>query len=136
MDCACDEWPATVQTSDFVRARKPWKCSECYREIARGEHYQKWSTLFEGSWSREEVCADCARVSDALHAALRIHNAKARAERDAAYRERRQPTVEEVCDCWCWGELWEHVAEFCREVLGYDPAGTLELSSVEQKEKR
>lgn len=64
------------------RARKPYKCCECYEPIAVGELYQCASGKWEGEMFSERTCAECAEIRAAF-----------------------------ACGGWIFGELWESVRE-------------------------
>jgi hypothetical protein len=78
-----------VQVTSLRKAIKPWRCVECCRDIARGEMYEEWKTLFDGYWEINRTCVECAEVRAQLLA------------------------MPEVCDCFCFGELHEMLAEVC-----------------------
>jgi len=59
MNCDCDYEPSTVWASKMVRAKKPWRCTECNGTIPVGETYERIGSLFDGSWSTFRLCGDC-----------------------------------------------------------------------------
>lgn len=132
-ECVCES--AEVQTVSTVKARKPWQCCECRSVIQIGESHTHYKTLFDGYWSSDRMCETCRTVSEAFSKALRTYNETVRAAWEAFYRRSHFvvyagntapppapiPSQYEVCDCWCFGELWEHVAEYCEAALGYHP---------------
>ena len=103
--CSCDV--DTGSADDFwsetwPKARKPHPCSECDGGIARGERYQRVSGKWDGRMYSYATCALCHAYSDALR------QAEQAADPDCAFAYEK-------------GALWECIAEFCSEVLGYDP---------------
>lgn len=50
----CDVWEEKIGV-----ARKPQRCSECGREIAKGERYKRIGMLYEGSWDTSRECEHC-----------------------------------------------------------------------------
>jgi|SRR5579863_434117 len=50
-----------------VRARKPHRCCECGRLIAKGELHQLCNMLCEGEWSAERTCLVCAEIRKAFY---------------------------------------------------------------------
>lgn len=55
-----------VYHQDTVKARKPHKCNECGREIAKGETYRRTAGLYDGSWTINKVCAHCTVAAEWL----------------------------------------------------------------------
>ena len=47
------------------KARKTHKCTECFREIVKGEVYRECSGMCDGYFSRYKICSDCASLLDA-----------------------------------------------------------------------
>jgi hypothetical protein len=84
--CSSDYNPPSVFNQKDVKARKPHKCSECYRVIAIGETYRNVFGVWDGSSETFFWCAHC----------------------DAA-----QSIVEAATDCHCYlfGALWEDFRE-------------------------
>jgi hypothetical protein len=85
--CYCDDYyPPTVFREKNVKARKPHKCSECYRVITVGETYRSVFGVWEGNAQTFHWCAHC----------------------DAA-----QTVVAAVTDCRCYsfGGLWDDFHE-------------------------
>lgn len=126
----CDCEPAEVCVREYPRAKKTWQCCECGEAINIGEQYTLFSVLYDGSWSRERMCATCDVWETAFHAAIRAHNVRVR-EQPLNHSARSYigspppafvgPRLEYVCDCWCFGEMWSMIGEFCREALDYEP---------------
>jgi len=46
----------------FPKARKPHKCYECGREIAKGSEYEKYTGVFDGSFFEHKTCMDCRNI--------------------------------------------------------------------------
>lgn len=47
-------------------ARKPHRCGECGRDIAKGERYHSGGGLMEGSWCTFKTCEHCRAAADWL----------------------------------------------------------------------
>lgn len=62
----------TVSTSKMVKARKPHECDECSKIIQPGEIYECCTSLFDGEWSRMNVCAICSEISIAFSCEGRV----------------------------------------------------------------
>lgn len=58
--------PAELCLSDIVKARKPHKCEECGEVIPVGAKYERNKWLFDGEWSRMDVCLICAEIGQAF----------------------------------------------------------------------
>jgi hypothetical protein len=100
--CYCpDEGSSEFYSRTHPRARKAHRCEECRRVILPGERYARHSQKWEGDVSSWPTCAQCDAWSSAFARASRI-----------------------VCGCsgHVVGEMWEQIAEFAREHLGYDPS--------------
>jgi DnaJ-class molecular chaperone len=54
----------TVSDSKIVKARKPHTCEECNGVIKPGDQYERTSMLYEGEWSRTNVCLICAEIGN------------------------------------------------------------------------
>ena len=59
----CDVWEVTQP-----RARVEHECTECHRQIDRGEPYLRIGALFEGQWDTMRVCQHCQVGADWLTA--------------------------------------------------------------------
>ena len=57
---------ATVQASEWRRARKAHDCCSCKEGIRPGELYHYTSQLFDGSWDSWKHCARCYAICKAL----------------------------------------------------------------------
>lgn len=98
--CYCsDEYPEFANTA-VVKARKPHRCEECGEIIPIGERYERTAGKFEGQMFTTCVCVGCAAWGHAFAQVTRL-----------------------VCGCsgWILGEMWNGIAEFAREHLGFDP---------------
>lgn len=60
-----DDAPAFYASTERT-ARKAHKCSECRREIARGERYQHVAAKWDGVLDTIKTCAHCAVVQSWL----------------------------------------------------------------------
>jgi len=89
----------TFQRS-FPRTRRH-RCEECGCDIKRGERHARVSGKYEGDLFTYRLCLDCDSWSDAF---LREHF--------KAAGESCHPEI---------GTLWQSIAEFTSEYLGYDP---------------
>jgi hypothetical protein len=83
----------------YPRSRKARACVECDAEILPGIRYARHTQKWEGEVRSTSFCVDC----DAWASALSSAQIKA-------------------CGCsgWLYGGLWDAVAEFTDEHLGYD----------------
>jgi hypothetical protein len=61
-----DDDPATLSLSDIVKARKPHKCEECGGQILAGQKYERNKWLYDGEWSRMDICLLCAEIGAAF----------------------------------------------------------------------
>jgi hypothetical protein len=50
----------------IVKARKPHKCCECYREIAAGSEYECITGKCDGYIDRYKTCLDCMNIRRGL----------------------------------------------------------------------
>lgn len=68
-ECYCDfdERP-DVYAATTRKARTPHRCDECLSLIARGERYERASSLYEGSWSVMRTCCRCLDVREYVQA--------------------------------------------------------------------
>ena len=57
----CDVW-----NEGDKKARKPHVCSECRREIAKGETYRRIDALYDGHWTTSRQCQHCRVGADWL----------------------------------------------------------------------
>lgn len=69
------EYPEAIIRA-LPRARKPHRCCECRREIAKGETYERTSGIWGGEPHRYKTCIPCADL---------------RSDLDKERRERRDP---------------------------------------------
>jgi hypothetical protein len=51
---------------EYPKSRKPHKCYECNREIAKGSEYEKYSGVFDGSFFTHKSCMDCVHIRKGL----------------------------------------------------------------------
>lgn len=58
--------PAQIWESDIRKAAKPHRCCECGRVIEKGQKYEYYSMLFDGSWSHYNTCLICMEIADAF----------------------------------------------------------------------
>ncbi|MCW2904231.1 MAG: hypothetical protein JWO67_6496 [Streptosporangiaceae bacterium] len=61
-----DAEPATLWDEQQRIAAKAHLCSECGRAIQIGERYRHISSLTDGHWSRDRMCAHCMAAGDWL----------------------------------------------------------------------
>lgn len=66
--CSLDYDLPTMYVRKAVQARKPHKCSECYRVIAPDETYQRTTGVWDGSISTFLTCHQCNAAADLLRA--------------------------------------------------------------------
>lgn len=52
------EQPDLVGTT-WRTARKQHTCSECDAPIVKGERYEEYASLYEGSWDHHKFCVSC-----------------------------------------------------------------------------
>lgn len=79
------DMPAFCSES-YLKARKPHKCCECYREIPKGAEYERVT----GKWDRVstyKTCMDCVNIRRGLS-----------------------------CGSWCYTMLWEDIREIFSSV--------------------
>lgn len=71
MECTCvvdyDGDCSDIWTEVERRARKIHRCSECHRDIVKGEQYTYVSSLYDGSWSHYHVCLGCYRLAHNIY---------------------------------------------------------------------
>lgn len=80
--CDCDDNSPKVCGQMTRRARKPHRCSECRRTIAKGETYQETSGLWDGGWETFRWCIHCVESCKIINTSLKDF-------------------------CFCYGSLWE-----------------------------
>lgn len=102
--CRVDDYdPPQFSSSDWRRARKEHKCEECYGPIRPRETYKRVAGKYDGMMYTYALCESCDAWGEAYSKAQRQH-----------------------CSGrgWSWelGRMWEDIAEFVEEHLGYDPA--------------
>ena len=51
--------PPSIYRCQFVTARKPRECSECFLSILKGERYHYVFGVWEGSPSTYSICEQC-----------------------------------------------------------------------------
>lgn len=56
-----DDYPE-FSDCKIVKARKIHKCSECHRDIAIGQQYERFSFKFDGHMYCEKTCLDCRNI--------------------------------------------------------------------------
>jgi hypothetical protein len=100
--CSCDfDGHAEFSSVSHPIARKPWRCEECGDAVELGQRYRKHVSKWEGDIVTHRCCLECESWLEALW-------------------------TWQVYACGCsgvlYGGLWEAIAEFCEEHLGYDPA--------------
>ena len=71
MSCSCsissgDSCNASVSSEKHPKARIEHTCSECYRKIQKGEIYESYRAIYDGSWYTTKTCIDCESVRNAL----------------------------------------------------------------------
>jgi hypothetical protein len=99
--CSCDADVPEFYNADWVRARKPHRCDDCRREIAKGERYHRISGKWDGYVRSFANCWQCEFAREVL-----FHNSE--------------------CDCpAAFGELREELNEEWRESGGYMLYGRL-----------
>lgn len=57
---------AAFSNTEFPKSRKAYKCEECGREIAKGQKYEKYSGVFDGSFFSHKTCMDCHNIRSAM----------------------------------------------------------------------
>jgi hypothetical protein len=65
----CDlygEETATLWNVSHPKARVEHRCHCCDGTIKAGEHYALTSSLYDGHWTTEKACAECATVINAF----------------------------------------------------------------------
>lgn len=64
--CCCIDvdYPAELEDHTWRNARKEHKCGECGVAIAKGEHYEYSTILFDGNWSHGKTCWFCVRIRE------------------------------------------------------------------------
>jgi hypothetical protein len=62
----------TLSDAKIVKAHKQHQCEECGKVIQVGEKYERLTSLYEGEWSRMEVCLICREISIAFSCEGRI----------------------------------------------------------------
>lgn len=50
----------------YPKARKPHKCCECYREIAKGSEYQNLVGKYDGEIYTHKTCMDCVAIRNGM----------------------------------------------------------------------
>lgn len=92
MSCYCDyESPEFYSERTISSARGQHKCSECGRQILKGEGYQSISGKWDGDFYTNKTCAHCLELKNYVKAHI-------------------------PCFCWAFGELIETSIE---EIRGY-----------------
>lgn len=93
-DCDCDYDPPSVFRENHVKARKPHKCSECYRVINIGETYRRIFGIWDGRPETFRWCAHCEAADSIVGA-----------------------TVD--CHCVLFGGLWDHFRDIATDYPGF-----------------
>ena len=88
--------------STYRTARKEHQCEECYQPIRRGERYERHAGKYDGEMYSYALCIACD-------------------EWGAAYRQAQRQHCSGQTWTWELGRMWEDIAEFVAEHLGYDP---------------
>lgn len=52
--------------AEYPKARKPHKCQECYREIAIGSEYERYSGVYDNAFFTHKTCMDCFHIRRGL----------------------------------------------------------------------
>ena len=84
------------------RARVEHRCGECRATIPKGAMYARHTSITSDGVARHRMCADCDAWADALTEANR-----AAGKWGVWYDEDAT---------WCWGSLWDAIAEFALRV--------------------
>ena len=58
----CDGDYSTIWEETTPKAKKEYKCIECYGVITVGEKYAKTSSLYDGSWTHYRYCQGCCNL--------------------------------------------------------------------------
>lgn len=59
-----DDCPATVHTKLVVKAAKDHVCDECREAIRKGDRYECFKGMWDGSWTTYRTCLSCVEVRD------------------------------------------------------------------------
>ena len=99
--CGVPYETADWSTTSHPVARKAHRCEECNGVIAVGERHARIGGAYEGSMFSYRLCNSCRAWGDAFWKAQREHCGQA----------------------WGWevSRMWDEIAEFCEEHLGYSP---------------
>lgn len=63
--CYCDDdEPASAYSEVFPKARKTHYCCECGAAINKGDRYQRYSLVWEGTARDYKSCLECAQIRD------------------------------------------------------------------------
>ena len=62
---------ATLDRTEFPKARKRHTCQCCHMSINPGETYLRRACLFDGHWHHERVCSVCGAMSRWFY---QVHN--------------------------------------------------------------
>jgi hypothetical protein len=88
--CSCDTETCDVWDVVHPKARKAYRCDECYRDcIQPGDVYQRIGSLYDGSWATYRICLRCERLREA-------HNA---ADREVNEWDQCNPPIEGLAEC-------------------------------------
>ena len=69
--CDCWDNPPLVFERITRRARKPKRCSECYRLILKGESYEHISGYWrDGGWNTYRWCRHCSAAEKVMKATI------------------------------------------------------------------
>jgi len=113
MDCAC-VWVDNEGGPEFMKtttpiARKEHLCSECRRDILKGEKYRIDRGVWDGEFSSHKICLDCLSLRE-----------------------------EFFCDGWTYEHIWDDMHMFineCRGDIGDDRLANLTPNTIEKIEK-
>ncbi len=61
-DLSYEETSTVYKVTRIARARTKHRCDGCGRIIAVGEAYDRHDSLYDGSWTTEEACLECAEA--------------------------------------------------------------------------
>lgn len=95
IDCSCDYDAPSVYRSDVVRARKPYHCYECGKDIAVGEQHEYVFAVWSGDVGSPRTCLSCVEIRNFVKINI---------------------------PCFCWGH--GNLIEDCRNAIdaAYDAA--------------
>lgn len=91
----CEYEPVVCPGTARRVARKPHRCSGCWRTIGAGERYQEYTGLFDGAWFRLRRCSHCVAAVEAVETLAREYN------------ELRPPRFAHLYSRWCFCAPYE-----------------------------